>query len=518
MAGKYLVGVDIGTTGAKGIIFDFKGNIIASGYFEYSCEFPRPNWVEQDVDFIVEKAMDATAKAVADGGINTDDVAAISFSAQRCCTVFVDRDDKLVRPMISWQDNRAVGEFEAIKESIGPDDYYDITSLPINTTWMISKILWLRNNEPDNWKKTAKVVQLQDYALKAWGAEEFLEDMSDAGFSGLWDPYKPGWSDELLSLFDIPPSMFPKVVGSGTPAGSLSETAARRTGLKPGTPLVVGAGDQNSAAVGAGIVKKGFMSVSLGTGGLAAVFLDTPFRDPGRMSMVTNHAIEGRWQLEGLQAGAASVYKWFRDELAGVEKAYAGQTGKDVYEILNEIIDGVPPGAKGLVMLPYFASATTPRWNPYARGVVAGMSFAHDKACLARAFMEGITLEIKDMLQAMLASGVQVDNVHILGGPTKSKLWNQMQADMYNRPVKTLKITDAAPLGAAICGGVGIGEFKDIAQGAECMVNTADTYDPNPKTAGLYDELYEIFCKMYSGLEEKGVFTAITDFQTKYFD
>ena len=187
-----------------------------------------------------------------------------------------------------------------------------------------------------------------------------------------------------------------------------------------------------------------------------------------------------------------------------------------MYQILNELVAEVPAGARGLAMLPYFASAKTPRWNPYARGVIAGLSFSHDRKCLARAFMEGITMEVKDMLQSMLASGIQIDNVHILGGPTKSPLWNQMQADMYNRPVQTLKTTDAAPLGAAICGGVGIGEFSSIQDGAFRMVKIDETYEPKSDTAALYNDLYDIYCALYEGLEEKGVFTKLAFFQNKF--
>ncbi len=226
MAGTYLIGVDIGTTGAKGIIFDRDGNIVSSGYYEYTCAYPKPNWVEQDVDLIVGRSLDATAKAVSDSGINPGDVEAISFSAQRCCTIFIDDHDTLIRPMISWQDNRAVEEMEFIRQRISPENFYRITSMPLNTTWMVSKILWLKTKEPDNWKKLAKIVQLQDYALKTWGVDGYLEDMSDTGFTGLWDPFGMEWSDELLDLLGIQKGYFPEVVASGTKAGTLSKEAA----------------------------------------------------------------------------------------------------------------------------------------------------------------------------------------------------------------------------------------------------------------------------------------------------
>ena len=335
MGDTHVVGIDIGTTGAKAAVFGLDGGLVASAYSEYACTYPRPNWVEQDVDLIVGAAIDCCRKAVEQSGLGAGKIAAVSFSAQRCCSVFVDAAGRLVRPMISWQDNRAHEEAEEIGRKIPADEFYDITGMPLNTTWMVSKILWVRAHEPENWKRIAKVVQLQDYALKMMGAEEFFDDVSDAGFYGLWDPYAFDWSDRLLGLLGLDRSLFPKPSASGTRIGSVSAAAAARAGLKAGTPLCIGAGDQNSAAVGAGVVRKGYLSVSLGTGGLAAAYLDEPFRDPHRKAMVDNHAVYGKWQLEGLQAGAAGVFRWFRDEIAAMEKEAAASSGTNVYETLN---------------------------------------------------------------------------------------------------------------------------------------------------------------------------------------
>ena len=321
---------------------------------------------------------------------------------------------------------------------------------------------------------------------------------------------------KLLELFAIDPLLLPRPVPSGTQVGVVSKAAAEQTGFAAGTPLCVGAGDQNSAITGAGIVKPGYCSVSLGTGGIVATYLDAAFHDPSKMGMFTNHTIYGKWQLEGYQAGAAGVYRWFRDEIAKLQKAYANETKQDVYFFLNHLVAQTPPGAKGLVFLPYLASATTPRWNPRARGTLLGLTFAHDQGCLARAFMEGITMEIKDIFSSMDAAGLDIAHVRILGGPTKSPLWNQLQADIYNRPVDTLKTPDAAVLGAAICAGAGVGLFKDIREGVSAMVAVDKTYEPNPQNAALYNELYAIYCQAYEGLAEKGVFDALAKIQERF--
>ena len=513
MAHKYVVGLDIGTTGAKGAVIRLDGKVVSEAYREYICEYPRPNWAEQDVDLIVGKALECCREAVGSSGLDPSAIASLAISAQRCCAVFVDAQGRLVRPMISWQDNRTHEEVEEIRAKMPAEEFYDTTGMPLTTTWIVSKILWVRKNEPEKWKRVAKVVQLQDYALKTLGAEEWFDDVSDAGFYGLWNPYTFEWSGKLLSALALDKSLFPKPSASGTRVGGVSAAAAERCGLRAGTPLCVGAGDQNSAAIGAGIVHKGFLSVSLGTGGLAAAYLDSPFRDPNRKAMVDNHAVYGKWQLEGLQSGAAGVFRWFRDEVAALEKETAAKEGKNVYARLNEMIASTPAGAKGLVLLPYLASATTPRWNPHARGTLLGLTFAHDRASLARCFMEGITLEVRDMVNSMAAAGIPIEQVRILGGATKSELWNQMQADVYNRPVETLKMTDAALMGAALCAAVGVGEFQGIAEGAERMVQVDRKYLPDAKNVKLYDEIYGVYCLAYEALEEKGVFQALARLQ-----
>ena len=516
MQETYLTGIDIGTAGAKASIFDLKGNVVGSAYKGYRCEYPKPNWVEQDAHHIVSSGMVAAGEALAQSGINPGSVASISFSTQRCCTICIDRSGSLLRPLISWQDNRTAVEVNEILQKITRDRYYDITCMPLNTTWMISKILWLRKHEPQVWDKIYKIVQLQDFTLRAWGAEGYYDDLSDAGFYGLWDPYEMDWNDEILGLFGIDREILPEPTPSGTKVGAVSKRASEKTGFLEGTPLCVGAGDQNCAALGAGVVENGLLSVSLGTAGATVVYLNQPFRDPQRMAMVTHHVEQGRWQLEGYQAAAGSVYRWFKNEMTGLGDAPEGVSGKDAYGILDEWISQVPAGAKGLVFLPYLASAGTPRWNSEARGVLAGLTLSHDKGCVARSIMEGISMEVRDMIETFHRAGIGIDHVRIMGGATKSPVWNQIQADIYNRPVQTLKTSDAAVFGAAICGGVGAGIFKDMKEGVSALVSIDKEYRPRKENVKIYDELYHNYCLAYEGMDEKGVFHSMAKMQEQY--
>jgi len=505
----YLAGIDIGTTGAKAIIFDTAGRPLASAYNEYPCTYPRPNWVEQDADRVVEATMQSAREAIARSGIPATDIASVSISAQRCCGIFLDRNGRMLRPMISWQDNRTPAEVKEIAEKTDLGAYYATTGFPNSTTWLLSKMMWVRRNEPAVWEKTRRVVQMHDYFLHALGVEDFFVDLNDAGFFGCFDTVRFQWDEGLLRTFEIPPDLLPVPAASSGVVGTVSAAAADRCGLRPGTPIAVGAGDQSAGSLGAGVIQPGLLSISMGTAGAVNAFLAEPFRDPNGRMMVTNHTIKGRWLLEGYQAAAAGVYRWFRDELGLPEKGAAAASGRDAFDLINELAAAVPAGSRGLVFLPYFASAATPRYNSSARGVLAGLTFAHDRGCLARAFMEGITLDMMDMIQAMRGAGVSVQRVRILGGPTRSELWNQIQADIYGTSVQTLKVPDATVLGAAILGAVGAGVFKSIEEGAEQMVRVDRTYEPQPRNVAVYADLYATYCRMYEALDRSGSFEAI---------
>lgn len=515
MGEQYLAGIDIGTTGAKVALFNLKGDILSSGYREYPCLYPKPGWVEQDLNLMVKSALEASRECMEKTNIKNTEISAVSLSTQRSCTIFADKDGNEIMPMISWQDGRSSHEAEYIKNTVGADNYYKITGLPIGPTWVLTKILWLQKNEPQKWKKVSRVLQLQDYFLNKLGSDDFVVDIPDAAMFGLWETDKFRWSKDLLKHFNLTSSIFSSPVPSGTITGKISQRISELSGLAEGTPICVGAGDQNSAVIGAGVIKDGQMSVSIGTGGIAITFLDKPFRDPNKMNMITNHAINGKWQMEGLQNGAAGVFRWFRDEIAYYEKKEAQKENKNVYAVLDSYIEKTPPGSKGLLLLPFFAGSAAPRWNSDARGTIIGLTFAHDKACLARCFIEGITLEMKDIISSIIKSGVKINSVKLIGGASKSHIWNKIQADMYKKDVSTLKISDAAIAGAAIFAGVGIKAFSSIEEGVNSMINIDRTYKPG-KDSEIYDRMYEIYCRAYEGLNQNEVFSMISEIQAEY--
>lgn len=511
----YPCGIDVGTTGTKTMIFDLDGNIIGKAYREYGCIYPKPNWVEQDIDMVFGEAVDSCREAVEKAGIRPEQIASVALSTQRTTSIFLDGTEKVLKT-ISWQDNRSGKEMDELGKIIGIEAFYRMTGLPLNTTWIITKILWLRKNEPETWKKVRRIVQVQDYFLRRLGADDYYIDYPDACLYGCYDSSAHQWQEELMKIAGIGKELLPHPTPCGTAVGKISREAAALTGLAEGTPICVGAGDQNSASIGAGITDKGVVSVSLGTGGMAIACMDYPYRDPKASACVTCHAITGQYQFEGYQIGAASVFRWYRDELAAAERAEAERRGLGIYDLLNEKIDQVPVGAKGLLMLPYFGSAASPRWNPEARGTLLGLTFAHDRACIARACMEGITMEQKDILTNMKENQIPIESVRMIGGATNSRIWNQMQADMYKLPCDTLAVEDAAVTGAALMGGAAVGIFRDIRDGVRNMVKVKEHFEPIPEHAEIYDEMYQIYCRAYESLEQGGVFAGLAKLQSRY--
>lgn len=512
MARKYLVGIDVGTTGTKTIVFNLEGQIVGSGYTEYACYYPKPNWVEQDVDMLINAVFETNRQALKNSGINPSEVASIAASTQRGCCVFVDYNDRPLK-MISWQDNRTSNEVSEIDRKLGNDEYYKITGMPNTPTWLLPKILYIRGKEPEIWENTKKHVQLQDVVLKALGADDYYTDESAIALSGIWDTDNYCWSEKIINTFDIDKKKLAKVLLSGSHVGGISKEAAARSGFLEGTPICVGIGDQNSAAVGAGVVYPGMLSVSLGTGGMAVAFLEKKYRDPKGKTIICNHALHGYWQFEGLQNGAAGVFRWFRDEVAALEKAQAEKDRTDVFIKLDGMIKEVSAGSNGLLCMPYWAAAASPRWNIDARGMFVGLTFSHTRAHMARSCLEGIALEQRDIISSIKGNGIKVDKIRIIGGATKSEIWNQIQADVYNTPTETLKVKDAGSLGAAMCGAVGVGFYKDIREATDALVKFDKRYEPIDENVKIYEDLFGVYCDIYDALDKNGVYTRLSNMQ-----
>lgn len=494
------------------MIFDLQGNPVAGHYCDYGADYPQPGWVEQDPNLLIAKTMEACRAAIEEWDIDPQRIASIGFSAQRSVACPVDASGTPVRPMFSWQDARTAEEVEELRQIISDEQYYRESGLPLGTTWIITKLLWMRKHEPELSEKTARFVQNQDLVLRAFGADDFFTDLCCAVFYGVWDIRRADWNQSLLDRLGLASDMFGQPTSPGTQVGTISPTIAEKTGFAAGTPLCLGAGDQNCSVLGMGAVEPGLATVTLGTAGLAILATEKPQAGFGGM-MITHHVAPGMWEVEGLSNAAAASLRWFRDVVGTREKEIEAAGGLDAYQQLDELAATAPCGSQGLLYLPYLATAATPRWNPNARASFVGLSFAHGRAEMTRAVMEGVVLEIRDMFEQWTAAGLDVRSLRIGGGATRSALWNQIQADVYGRPVETLRVSESTGLGAALLGGFGAGVFSSIEEGVAAMVHVADRIEPDQQRHERYEELYRAYVQAYEGLSSSGAFDSLASIQ-----
>lgn len=494
-----IAAIDIGTTGARCMIFDMSGRCVSSAYEEYGLVHVKTGWIEQSVPDLLAATDLACRRAIGAPGIDASKIASVGLSTQQCGTCAVDKSGNLIRPMLSWQDARATKEAGAIASHFTMERFKSITGMPIMPNSVIAKMLWLRTHEPATFERAAKWLQPQHIALRHFGADDDFVDESEAGYYGLWDVSARAWHPELLQFAGVTSSAFGLVVPAGTKVGQISASASQRTGLPRGASLCVGAGDAACSLVGMGATSPGMLSVTLGTAGLAALSIDAPRTELAEF-LVCGHPVLGVWFASGASLAAASAYRWFRDVFGQVEQDAAQRDGSNIFEKLNALCEQAPPASSGLLFLPYLNSAGTPHWNPQARAAFLGISQNHGRHHFARAVMEGVALEVQDMLKRFDQYGLNIDSVRVGGGAARSALWTQIQANIYNRPVTRLKEGETTALGAAILAGVGAGIFSSIAEGAKAMVCVSDTFEPQADQTARYADLYAAYEDAYRSL------------------
>lgn len=504
---KYVIGIDVGTTGTKTIVFDKEGNIVGRGYGEYTVQYPYPNWAEQRVDEVMEKTFSVCKMAVKESGVDPKDIEAVGFSTQRATFVLIDENNQPIEnTFYSWSDNRGheiISEAEAI---MNPEEYFENTGMPLTPTFTFAKLLWIMKNQRERYDRAKTIALMPDYVQYCFGADDFYSEVTNACTSGYLDPKTLEWSDKVLDAYGIDKNKLPKLINPGEVFGKVSKEVSEKTGLAEGTLLVTGSGDQQCSAIGSGVIKDGNASYNLGTSALLIVGTEKLVLKDVVGVMATSSAALGLFNLEGIQLGAASCYRWMRDEFSEVELSLGSKTGVDPYDLMDHHISKSKIGANNLIFMPYLGGAGYPRWNPEAKGMFAGLTFAHTKSDLTRAVMEGIVLESKDMHETMKAADIKIKQLVITGGATKSKAWCQIMADMFNVPVRKLMVSDSTILGAAILGGLGAGWFKDVPEGVEQFVKYGETITPIEENVKKYNELYEIYRDIYESFNGNQIF------------
>jgi len=389
---------------------------------------------------------------------------------------------------------------ENITDKIEPYELYKIQGQPVTPTFSLEKIMWLKQHKNEVLEQAKKFFLVVDLAAYAFGTKEIVAEQANACCSSMLDLKEGTWSKRILETFDIDEKLLPKIVKAGDAIGGVSREASEKSGLAEGTLIVAGSGDNQCGALGAGVVKQGQASMSLGTSGVLVVGSNEPVLPEDMGLMVANALAPKLYELEAIQLGAASSYRWIRDTLCEAEVEKGKQTEKDPFVLMEEHVKNSPAGSNGLVFSPYLMGAGYPHWNVDCKGSFVGITFATTRADMIRSVMEGITLESKDMYETLSKRGINIDILTIIGGATKSPVWCQMIADMFKVKVRRLKNEDATLTGAAILAGVGSGEYANIEEGVNRLVKYDNEIEPQEENMIIYDEKYEVFKNIYNGL------------------
>lgn len=497
----YLLGIDVGTSGAKTILCDHNGRIAAEAVAEYPVHTPKPGWSEQDPEDWWRGVVKSVRKAMAAAGVKGPQIVGVGLSGQMHGSVFLDKDGKVIRKALLWNDQRTEKECREITERAGGlSKLLKMVANPAFTGFTAPKILWLRNNEKRNFDKVRKVLLPKDY-IRYRLTGEYASEVSDASGTLLLDVSKRAWSKTLMSRLDLDMDILPPVFESPVASGSVDGVAARELGLAPGTPVAGGGGDQAMGAVGNGIVRKGVVSAMMGTSGVIFAYTDKMETEPEGRVHTFCHAVPGVWHMMSCMLSAGGMLQWYRNALCAAEMAEAKKKKIDPYDILVADAAKAPPGAEGLYCLPYLTGERTPHADPYARGCFIGLTPRHDKGMMTRSVMEGITFGMRDSLDIMRGMGVKASEIRLSGGGAKSAFWRQLQADIYGVDACVTNSTAGSAYGAMITGGVGAGVWKSIPEACDATIKVVKRIKRNPKSVRRYEAIYKPFGGLYASLK-----------------
>jgi len=498
---QYLIGIDVGTSGTKTVLFDSSGKTVASTTVEYPLYQPQPGWAEQDPADWWKAVCDSVKQVISKSGVDKHDVKGIGLSGQMHGLVLLDANDNVLRNAIIWCDQRTQAQCDYITEAVGREKLIEITANPALTGFTASKLLWVRDNEPQIYERISKVLLPKDY-IRFMLTGEYATEVSDASGMQLMNIRERGWSGEILSKLQIDKNWLGKMYESFEITGTVSPRAAELTGLAVGTPVAAGGGDQAAGAVGNGIVRSGAVSSTIGSSGVVFAFTDKAAIDPKGRVHTFCHAVPGKWHVMGVTQGAGLSLKWVRDALCGEEVEAAAQMETDPYVLMDEMAEKIGVGSDGLLYLPYMMGERTPHLDPYAKGVFFGLTPSHTKAHIIRSVMEGVTFSLLDCLGVIREMGIPTGEIRVSGGGGKSPLWRQMQADVFENDVMTVNSDQGPALGAALLAAVGTGLYKSVEEACENCVAVKDTTKANPTAYTRYRDYYGLYGKLYRSLKD----------------
>jgi xylulokinase len=486
---SYFLGIDSSTTATKALLMNDRGAVAAIGRSEYGFETPRPLWSEQSPHLWWDATVAAIREVLAQAGIDGGAVAGVGLTGQMHGLVLLDAGGEVLRPSILWNDQRTQAECDEIRERVGREELIAITGNDALTGFTAPKVLWVRNNEPALFARAAHVLLPKDY-VRLRLTDAYAIDRAGGSGTILFDLATRDWSAEVAHELDIPTEWLPPTFEGPDVTGTVTEEAAALTGLRSGTPVVAGGGDQAANGVGVGAVVPGVVAMSVGTSGVVFAATDRPLVEPAGRLHAFCHAVPGMWHLMGVMLSAAGSYKWFKETLASDLS----------YDELNTAAAQAPAGADGLVFLPYLTGERTPHPDPLARGAFVGLTVRHGLGHMARAVMEGVAFGLRDSVELMAAE-MELGEVRVSGGGASSDLWLRIIADVIGLPVRIVGTAESAAHGAAMLAAVGVGAFESVGEACETAVEVGEITEPG-QDAAIYDGMYRIYRDLYPSLRE----------------
>jgi len=491
---NYVLGIDVGTGGTRAVLVDRNGEILSSATHEHvPFASPRIGWAEQDPHDWYKATGSAIRQAIASAKIDSADISAVGLAGQMHGAVLLDEKDEVLRPALIWCDQRTQAQCDWLNETLGEQKIISLTCNPALTNFTLTKILWVRDNEPEVFTRFRRILLPKDYVRLCLTGEHAM-DVAEASGTLMLDVAHRRWSEEMMGAVALPMSCLPKLYESPEICGRINQQGAAYTGLKLGTPVVAGAGDQAGGAVGMGIVRAGAVSATIGTSGVVFAATDNPAMDPKGRVHTFCHAVPGRWHVMGVTQAAGLSFHWFRDLVRNSSSSIS-------YDELTREAATAPPGSDGVLWAPYLMGERTPHLDPNARGTLTGLAASHTRAHVTRAILEGVAFSLKDTFSLFDEMRVPVRNVRLGGGGARSPLWRQIQADVYGYEVEILAAEEGAAYGGALLAGVGAKFWKSVEEACDAVVKVQLRISPDPATVKLLKRQYENFRSLYPALK-----------------
>jgi xylulokinase len=486
---EYVIGCDVGSQGTKAILLSTEGKFSGESYEGYPIDYPHPLWAEQPVERWIDALTRAVRRLLFENGIHSDDVRALSLATQVDGVVPIDAGGRALHPAIIWMDRRAGEQCEPVREHLGEEQIFQLTGLNLDSTHVAPKIRWLADHHPAIYQQAAHFLLPGSFMAHVL-TNELGIDYSNASSTLLMDVRTKSWSEVMINAFDIDMSRLVPIRAATEPLGTLNPVQAEKLGLRSSTIVMVGCGDEHAACLGAGVTRPGVVGDIAGTAEPVCAAASEVAFDTTRLVETHCHADPDLWLLENPGFVSGGNYRWLRDQFARGE----------AYAALDAEAMGVPPGAQGLTFLPSLMGAMAPTWNEAARGTYAGFTLAHTRGHFVRALLEGSAYAVRDITTQMQSAGIELSELRVVGGGAKSRLWNQIKADVTGLQVKVPEITETTALGAAFLALVGLGAYATLSEASEDIVKIRECMDPDPQIQSTYTESYERYRQTYFAL------------------